>query len=206
MRRLITVVAVAALALLAGAGAASAHVTTQPSTATKGTTAEISFRVPNEEKSAATTEVQVSLPADHPIASVLPRSMAGWTADVTTTRLATPLASDDGPVVDAVSTITWHGGSIASGSYDDFVVLLDPVPDDADSLVFKAIQTYDNGDVVRWIDTGAQAEHPAPTVSLVAPAAREAATPDLFGVTGTVVGLIAGAVAALAWRRNRPAR
>ena len=205
MRRAITVVALATLALLAGAGAASAHVTTQPSTATKGTTTEVAFRVPNEEKSAATTEFEVSFPADHPIASVLPRSTAGWTAVVTTTRPATPQVSDDGPVDEVVSTITWHGGSIGPGSYDDFVVLLDPVPADTDSLVFKAIQTYGNGDVVRWIDTDAQAEHPAPTVSLVAPA-REAATPDPFGVAGTVVGLVAGAVAALAWRRNRPAR
>jgi uncharacterized protein YcnI len=205
MRRAITVAAVATLALFAGAGVGSAHVSTQPSTATKGTAAEIAFRVPNEEKSAATTRVQVSLPADHPIASVLPRAMAGWTADVATTRLATPLSSDDGPVTAAVSEITWHGGRIAPGSYDDFVVLLDPMPADTDSLVFKAIQTYDNGDVVRWIDTDAQAEHPAPTVSLVAPT-REAAAPDLLGVTGTVAGLVAGAVAALAWRRNRAAR
>ena len=156
MRRVITVVAVTALALLAGAGAAAAHVTAQPSTAT-------------------------------------------------TVSAATPPASDDGPVTEVVSTITWHGGSITPGGYDDFVVLLDPVPEDADSLVFKAIQTYDNGDVVRWIDTDSGAGHPAPTLSLVAPA-REAATPDPFGITGTVVGLVAGAVAALAWRRNRPVR
>jgi len=203
MRRTITVVAATALALLTGAGAASAHVTTQPSTATRGTTAEVAFRVPDEEKSAATTEVQLSFPADHPIASVQPKAMPGWTADVTTTRLARPLSSDDGPVTDAVSMITWHGGSIAPGSYDDFVVLLDPVPADADSLVFKAIQTYDNGDVVRWIDTGPGSDHPAPTVSLTEPA-RQA--PDLFGVTGTAIGVIAGAIATLAWRRNRLAR
>jgi uncharacterized protein YcnI len=201
----ITVAAVATLALLAGAGAASAHVTAQPSTATRGTATEVAFHVPNEEKSAATTEFEVGFPAGHPMAAVLPRSMAGWTADVTTIRLATPLSSDDGPVTEAVSTITWHGGSIGPGSYDDFVVLLDPVPTDADSLVFKAIQTYDNGDVLRWIDTDAQAAHPAPTMSLVAPATA-AGAPDLFGVTGTVVGFIAVAVAALAWWRKRPAR
>ncbi|WP_043714793.1 YcnI family protein [Kutzneria sp. 744] len=205
MWRVIVLAAATALALLAGAGTAAAHVTTQPSTATKGTAAEIAFRVPDEEKSASTTEVQVSLPADHPIASVRPRAMAGWTADATTTRTATPLSSDDGPVTEVVSVITWHGGSIAPGSYDAFVVLLDPVPSDEDSLVFKVIQTYDNGDVVRWIDTGAGTEHPAPVVTLVA-AERAAAVPDLFGVTGTVLGVVAGAMAALAWRRNRQAR
>ena len=52
---------------------------------------------------------------------------------------------------------------------------------------------------------GPGAEHPAPARSPASPA-REAATTDPFGVTGTMVGLVAGAVAALAWRRNRPAR
>ena len=38
--------------------------------------------------------------------------------------------------------------------------MLGHVPDDADSLTFKALQTYSNGDVVRWIDAQ-QAGQPA---------------------------------------------
>ena len=51
-----------------------------------------------------------------------------------------------------------------------------PVPD-VDKLEFKAVQTYDNGDVVRWIDPVVEGEeepeHPAPTVMVTAGAGED---------------------------------
>jgi hypothetical protein len=39
-----------------------------------------------------------------------------------------------------------------------------------DEIVFKALQTYSDGEIVRWIDTptagGGEPEHPAPTLKL----------------------------------------
>jgi uncharacterized protein YcnI len=47
-----------------------------------------------------------------------------------------------------------------------------PLPDDVDQLVFPAIQTYDDGETVRWIEEtpegGAEPEHPAPVLTLTA--------------------------------------
>jgi uncharacterized protein YcnI/predicted anti-sigma-YlaC factor YlaD len=208
--------------LLAVTGSAYAHVTAQPSTATQGSYTKIAFRVPNEEDNAATVKLEVTLPADHPIASVETRAVPGWTAQIDKTKLATPLKSDDGPITEAVSKITWTGGRIGPDNFEEFEVSLGPLPTDTDKLVFKAIQTYDNGDVVRWIDTsgagGAEPEHPAPTVTLtpkdstraVMPTAATSSTSDsglplAVGIGGVIIGLVAGALAVLALRRGRAA-
>jgi uncharacterized protein YcnI/predicted anti-sigma-YlaC factor YlaD len=210
--------------LLAVTGSAYAHVTAQPSTATQGSYTKIAFRVPNEEDKASTTQLEVTFPADHPIASVETKAVPGWTAQIDKTKLATPIKSDDGDITEAVSKITWTGGKIGPDNFEEFEVSLGPLPTDTDKLVFKAVQTYDNGDVVRWIDTsgagGAEPEHPAPTVQLtpkgatttaaaVTPTASTTSTSDsslplVFGILGTVIGLVAGALAVLALRRRAP--
>ncbi|MBB5895572.1 uncharacterized protein YcnI/predicted anti-sigma-YlaC factor YlaD [Kutzneria kofuensis] len=206
--------------LLAVTGSAYAHVTAQPSTATQGSYSKIAFRVPNEEDNASTVKLEVTFPADHPIASVETKSVPGWTAQVEKSKRATPLKSDDGPITEAVSKITWTGGKIGPDTFEEFEVSLGPLPTDTDKLVFKAVQTYDNGDVVRWIDTsgagGPEAEHPAPTVQLtpksaaaaVVPTAATSSTSDstlplVFGIVGIVIGLGAGALAMVALRRGR---
>jgi uncharacterized protein YcnI len=180
----------------------------------------VSFQVPDEEDTATTTKVEVAFPADHPIASVDVKAMPGWHVTVQHTRLATPLRSDDGPVTEAVSRITWSGGSIAPGSFDDLTVSLGPLPTNTDRLVFKVIQTYSNGDVVRWIDTstpgGAEPAHPAPTLRLTPaePAvvrtavARSTAVGATAGTPSGLVGLVVGAVgcalaATALWRTRR---
>jgi uncharacterized protein YcnI/predicted anti-sigma-YlaC factor YlaD len=205
--------------LLAATGSAAAHVTAQPNTATQGSYTKIAFRVPDEEDKAATVKLEVTFPADHPVASVETKSVPGWTVQVDKAKPAKPLKSDDGDVAEVVSKITWTGGKITPDTFEEFEVSLGPLPTDTDSLVFKAVQTYDNGDVVRWIDTGAEAEHPAPTVTL-SPKATTAATPVtptasstsdtsslplVFGIIGIVIGLTAGALAVLALRRGRTA-
>jgi uncharacterized protein YcnI len=175
----------AALALLAVAAAAlpaSAHVTVNPSTATKGGFAKLSFRVPTEKDNAGTTRIEVTFPAEHPLAFVSVRPHPGWTYSVTKAKLATPITSDDGPVTEAVSKITWTGGNIGPGQFDEFDVSVGPLPKDADEMVFKAVQGYSDGSVVRWIDlstpAGAEAEHPAPVLHLVdAESASPSASP-----------------------------
>ena len=72
----------------------------------------------------------------------------------TTMKLPTPLTDDDGnQITDAVSTVTWEGGRIESGQFEEFQLSVGPLPDAVGTtLAFPAVQTYDNGDVVRWID------------------------------------------------------
>ncbi|MCX5424328.1 YcnI family protein [Streptomyces sp. NBC_00078] len=183
LRRAGVVTALAAAGVLTAAGVASAHVTVHPDSYAKGATdGVLSFRVPNEEDTASTTKVQVFLPTDHPVLGVLvspPQS--GWTAKVTNTKLKTPVKTDDGTITDAVSEITWTGGKIGAGQYQDFNVAFGQLPDNTDQLTFKTLQTYSDGKTVRWIEEaqsgGDEPENPAPVLKLTAKGAEEGGTP-----------------------------
>jgi uncharacterized protein YcnI len=209
-RRLAVVGATCAVAFLGLSGVASAHVTANPNTAQQGGYAKVSFRVPTERDDASTVQLEIDFPADHPLASVSTRAVPGWTAKVEKTPLAKSITTDDGQLTEAISKITWTGGKIPPGSFEEFDVSMGPLPDNTDQLVLKALQTYDNGEVVRWIDTstpgGAEPEHPAPVLKLTPKAAATnavavspaASSTDSSSSTGTVLGIIAIVLAAIA--------
>ena len=83
-----------------------------------------------------------------------------------------------------MSQIDWKAktgaDAIDKGQFGEFTIDADGLPDTGSEVVFKAIQTYANGDVVRWIDPvtpgGPAAEHPTPILELTNPAGN--ATPD----------------------------
>jgi uncharacterized protein YcnI len=160
----------AGAALVLPATSALAHVTVNPREATGGSYAKLAFRVPNERDDAGTTRLEVNLPADHPFASVSVRPQPGWTYTVEKTKLDPPITSHDNEISEVVSKITWTGGTIKPGEFNEFEVSVGPLPSDADSITFKAIQTYSNGEVVRWIEEatpgGTEPERPAPVLKL----------------------------------------
>ncbi|QLJ03920.1 YcnI family protein [Streptomyces sp. NEAU-sy36] len=222
-RRAATVAALATATVLLAAGAASAHVTVHPESYAKGATdGVLTFRVPNEEDNASTTKVQIFLPTDHPVLGVLVHPQDGWTAKVTTTKLKTPVKTDDGTVTEAASEITFSGGTIAAGQYADFNVAFGQLPEDAGQLVFKTLQTYSDGKVVRWIEQPSsgddEPDNPAPVLKLTADDASPAAAPAAataeaagasdstargLGVAGLVTGVLGLAAAAFALVRGR---
>ncbi|MFJ9211365.1 conserved membrane protein in copper uptake, YcnI [Streptomyces sp. L-9-10] len=166
---------IAATALLLLAGPASAHVSVQPQgEAAKGGYATINFKVPNERDDASTTKVEVNFPDDHPLASVLPQPVPGWKIDVARTKLAKPLEMHGNTITEAVSKVTWtaDGSKIGPGQFQQFPLSVGQLPEDADQLVFKAIQTYDNREIVRWIEEpkedGTEPLSPAPVLKLTA--------------------------------------
>jgi uncharacterized protein YcnI len=173
--------AAAAVTVLLIASAASAHVTVNADDATQGGYAKLTFRVPNETDNTDTTKVQVFFPPTQPLASVSIQPLTGWSFRVKTTKLAKPISSDDGQVSEAVSEVVWTADSKATaikpGEFDEFNVSAGPLPK-APAMVFKALQTYSDGTIVRWIDPtppgGPEPEHPAPTLALV-PAGDESA-------------------------------
>jgi uncharacterized protein YcnI len=202
---------------------AFAHVEIVPDSVPKGGGATVAFQVPNEMDNANTTQVQVVFPTDHPIATVSVQPVPGWTAKVETTKLAKPVQSDDGPVTEVVSQITWSGGQITPGQFQQFPVDLDGIPDDTNQLVFKALQTYSNGQVVRWIEVptaGVEPETPAPVLKLSSSNESSSAAASLpknvatssdvdsaktlaiIGIIVGALGLIAG-IAAIALRGRR---
>jgi uncharacterized protein YcnI len=202
----------------ASAAPAFAHVTIDPEQAPKGSDAVLSFNVPNEMDNANTTQLVVVFPTDHPIADASVEAIPGWTARVDKASSTTPISTDSGTVNERVSQITWSGGTIPPGQFQQFRVAMG-LPDNADSLTFKALQTYSNGQVVRWIETsapgGQEPEHPAPVLKLTSgtetsstAATTSSSTKDddsnALAIVAIIVGglaLILGAVALL--RRPR---
>jgi uncharacterized protein YcnI len=175
--------------VLLPATAASAHVTISPPSAPKGTDTVISFTVPNEMDNANTTQVQVYFPTDHLIPDVSLQSVPGWTAKVTMAHSAQPLQTDSGTTNDYVNYVTWTGGSIPPGQFAQFPVALG-LPDNASSLTFKALQTYSNGQIVRWIELSQpgqpEPDHPAPVLTLTSGSGNSAtATATTVPATST---------------------
>lgn len=68
-------------------------------------------------------------------------------------------------VTEAVDSVTWTGGSIEPGEFDEFGFSI-RTPDDAGELEFPALQTYEGGEVVRWIGP-ADADEPAALVNVI---------------------------------------
>ncbi|ORT57703.1 YcnI family protein [Streptomyces sp. CB03238] len=173
-------VAVSSVVLLSGT--AFAHVSVQPQgEAAKGGYATVNFKVPNERDNASTVKLEVTLPADTPMASVMPQPVPGWTVSVEKATLAKPLEVHGKKITEAPSKITWTaaGSKIGPGQFQQFPVSLGQLPENADQLVFKALQTYDNKEVVRWIeepkDGAPEPQTPAPVLEL------SAATDDHHG-------------------------
>jgi uncharacterized protein len=165
--------ALAASAVLALSVPAFAHVTVQPEgTAAKGGYAIVDFRVPNERDNASTTKLEISFPSDHPLTSALPVPVDGWDVKVTKSKLDKPIESHGEKITEAVSKITWTAkdDGIEPGFLQKFPVSIGQLPEDADELVFKAIQTYSNKEVVRWIEVPQEGqeepESPAPVLTL----------------------------------------
>ncbi|MET7938830.1 YcnI family protein [Streptomyces sp. NPDC005302] len=184
--RIAAVGTVAASAVLVlSAAPAFAHVSVSPDgAAAKGGYAVVNFKVPNERDDASTTKLEVNLPADHPLASVMPQPVQGWNVEVTKSKLAKPVTLHGEKIDEAVTKVTWtaDGKGIQPGFFQKFPLSVGALPEDTDQLVFKAIQTYDNKEVVRWIEPqkeGAEEpENPAPVLAL------SAATEDHHGSAG----------------------
>src|SRR4029453_4640042 len=139
------------------------------------------FKVPNESDAASTTKLEVSLPAETPIASVSVRPLPGWTSVAVKSKLATPIEAHGTQITEAVSKITWTAAgdaAIKPGQFQTFDVSMGPLPK-VDQMIFKTLQTYSDGNVVRWIDEpttdGTEPESPAPTLKLTAAGAAPAA-------------------------------
>ena len=223
-RRAAVVAAAAGALLLAVAAPAAAHVTVNPNSATQGGFTKVVFRVPNETDTANTTKLEVTLPTDTPVAFVSLKPVTGWTAKTEKTTLKTPIKAEGEEITEAISKITWTAAgnaAIKPGQFQEFDVSLGPLPE-TDQMIFKALQTYSDGTVVRWIDEpaagGAEPEHPAPVLKL-APAAATGATASAgapatttaaaegdgngtpWGIAGIALGLIALLLGLLAYRR-----
>ena len=195
-----------ALLLVLGEGAASAHVTVHADDPTSGASdVAVTFRTPNEMDDASTTKLDVYFPAATPLLGVLVQQHPGWTGKATLTKLATPVKTDDGTITEAVSEVVWTADSPADalqpGQSGDFVVTAGQLPD-AKSLTFKALQTYSNGKIVRWIELQAagadEPDNPAPVLDLAAAAPDPGASAAASSATTSAAGSVSATPAPVA--------
>lgn len=179
-RGTLLVTAAAAAAFLLPATSALAHVTVNPRETPGGGYAKIAFRVPNERDNAGTTKLEINFPAEHPFSSVSVKPQPGWKYDVVKRTLETPIDNHGTQISEVVSKVTWSGGVINPGEFNEFEVSVGRLPSDVDSITFKALQTYENGEIVRWIEEAApgaaEPERPAPVLKLTKSSTDSAGT------------------------------
>ncbi|MFF0154821.1 YcnI family protein [Micromonospora sp. NPDC005203] len=220
----------AATAVLGFAGPVSAHVTVNPKEAVQGGYARLAFRVPNESDTASTTKLEVTLPENAPVGSVSTMPVPGWTVATEKRKVDPPIEVHGSQLTEAISKITWTAtgdAAVKPGQFQEFPVSLGPLPK-VDSMVFKVLQTYSDGEISRWIDPPApgaeEPEHPAPVLTLAAaaasagapaPSAAAVSSPDDddddegnglavgLGVAGLVAGLAGLVLGGLAFSRSR---
>ncbi|MGC5289897.1 YcnI family protein [Micromonospora sp. DT231] len=220
----------AATAVLGFAGSASAHVTVNPKEAAQGGYARVAFRVPNESDTASTNKIEVTLPENAPVGSVSTMPVPGWTVATEKRKVDPPIEVHGSQLTEAISKITWTAtgdAAVKPGQFQEFPVSMGPLPK-VDSMVFKVLQTYSDGEISRWIDPPApgaeEPEHPAPVLTLAAAAAPAGSAPASaaavsspdddddddgnglavgLGVAGLVAGLAGLVLGGLAFSRTR---
>jgi uncharacterized protein len=226
MNRFTSTAIVAAFALVSLPAVASAHVTLQPDEAPAGEFKRLDVRVPAERDDASTKKVEVKFPPGFIFVSYEP--VPGWSTKVKMAKLDKPVEVFGEKHSEQVDTVayTTNGKGIEPGQFQDFGLSVGLPDKPGTTLTFKALQTYSNGEVVRWIGAP-DADEPAPQVTLTKAAAEgdsaahgadpAAATPasaesddsgggDTLPVIALVVGalgLLAGLAGLAAARRGR---
>jgi len=183
--------AIALVVLALFPASAFAHVTVLPESSRPGQTGDFTFRVPNERDAAATVRVDVFVPAGIGFET---KPHDGWTA---------------ARISGGVSWTADGKNSIRPGRTEDFKVRLGPLPS-APRVVFKALQYYGDGQIVRWIqEPTADAERPAAVLDLGGGAIGTKGIDDSSDGSGLVIAgllIFAGVMLLLVlfvWRRRR---
>jgi uncharacterized protein YcnI len=147
----------AGIAAIAAALPAGAHVRLSPRSVAGGIRTDLTFRCPTERSNTPTVKLVVQVPVGASLGTVSVPPKRGWRVRIATRGRA-------------IDTITWEGGSIPPGSFATFVIHAGPLPAGPQTLFFRAIQTYGDGEVVRWIEERAPGEgeppFPAPALTV----------------------------------------
>jgi periplasmic copper chaperone A len=196
--------------LLVLAPASLAHIEIEQKRVPTGKAATVTFEAENEQSDSRTVKLDIQLPSG--VTSVSPRKVGGW-------RVA---LKRSGGEVDRLTVTAPKGKGFGPGEVSRaFSFSMRFAPGPARSVSFKAIQTYENGFVARWIGPRgseepaprlrlAAASKPAPAKSAPAPATDTAEDDsDDDGDSGTVIAAVGVAVVigaillALFWARRR---
>ncbi len=175
------------IALLATTGAllaptvASAHISLHPNTIPAGAFATLDVRVPGEQEGAYVTRVDMLMPPG--FTSVDYENVPGWSARTVSEKVSPPIETDEGPVSEEVGQVVWTWqGPLGKVEDNQFIQLplsvAIPAALAGQSVQFKTVQSYSNGQVVHWIDPSLTAEHPSPRINVTT---RGGAIEDVAG-------------------------
>ena len=174
--RTVTGLAVLALGLVAHTGTASAHVTPVESSAPAGGYTTVELQIPHGCEGAATEKVEVQL--NDEISSVKAQAVPGWNVTYEREALEDPIELHGKEVLDYVSVVTWTAvdAPLPDDQYLRFGISM-KMPDAAGTTqLFPVVQHCVGGAASSWIDADPEAEHPAPSVELVAAESGHGAT------------------------------
>lgn len=181
--RALVAVALTVAPVIGIATSAAGAVAAEPSAVAPGDVATFAFQVVNDRAPAATTRVEIDFPSQPAIVNLDAVPVAGWTIRMERRDLAHPVHTPDGPANDAVRRVIWTGGPLRGAEIVRFTVHAGPIGASVRHVAFTAVQTYDNGTVVRWRDDPGKtpSRHPAPylDVSRYAPSRAPGAADPL---------------------------
>ncbi|WP_087872150.1 YcnI family copper-binding membrane protein [Arthrobacter globiformis] len=171
LRRTLKTAAAATLTagfLAAGAAAASAHVTVDPSATAEGGFTKLTFSVPNESETAKTNRLEVKLPTDTPLTSVSVKPMDGWKAQIITGTLPKPVEVNGATVTKAPTSVVWTADAahqIGQNEFQTFTLSVGRLPAAGTTVTLPAAQGYTDGTTVNWADAAADHGHASATSS-----------------------------------------
>ncbi|MFC4601667.1 YcnI family protein [Cohnella hongkongensis] len=192
------------------AGLAGAHVTVQPKEAPSNSYQVFTVRVPSE-KDASTTEVKVAIPDGVTISRFEPKP--DWTYEV------------ERGAEDRIVSVTWKaaGSGLGAIEFGEFR-MQGKIAEDAKELVWKAYQTYSDGEVVEWIGApdadkpasvttvtaatgdGHDDGHGVPSEAASGSDAKDDGGRDTLTLTLAIAGLAAGVLALIVAIARKPKR
>lgn len=152
------------------------HVTLNPREVVVGRNV-VTVRVPNE-RDVPTVEIRLEVPEQVEISSIHP--VAGWSHTEkreASSKVTSPEAGHGAEdTKDRITEITWRGGAVGVGEFIEFPLSVQ-YSESPESVVWKAYQTYQNGEVVAWDDSSE--DEPAPKVKVLAEAKLDTAINDI---------------------------
>jgi uncharacterized protein YcnI len=177
-------VALAALAALVVAAAASAHARISPSVSISGQLELYSLVVPTEKAGATTTAITLTVPSGFSIDSFVPTP--GWK------RVVQQTGSGENAVVQKV---TWTGGHTPTGEDSLFQFLA--LATKKGTFAFTVLQRYSDGSIVSWSGSESS-DSPAPTVEAKSSFGGGSSTIAIVALVVGGIALVLGVVALVA--------
>lgn len=136
-------------------------------TATPGTFTSLSFRVPNETANGTSTnKLTLTLPGGASLLqSISYIPVPGWTTELVSAKLATPIKNGDSTIAEAVTQVIWSakpGSEYGLDSEGIFSLFIGAIPA-VGRITLPVDQGYTDGSIVSW-NGSVTSDHPAPVL------------------------------------------